>query len=258
MFLIVLFLSQDACVSKHVREAIRKEKLEREYKQHQINVLGDVKQESRRKQKFQSQQSRFKITAKHRAIDLDLLDQHYQGIEGTKLDSSEFSRNKDNELKSTEIDKNNSCAKDTDISVTDIVTSKDTEPTIQTDREKDVSIECECERTESSKCQSSSDQNAKKCIKHNKVHVAENTDGTDVKPKCKHKYSDKEKGTRANKEERNVETNPEGAPEKMFCLVDVEAESENTVSYESLVRMNLKCMNQRLSLMKQFLSLEFS
>ena len=241
MFLIVLFLSQDACVSKHVREAIRKEKLEREYKQHQINVLGDVKQESRRKQKFQSQQSRFKITAKHRAIDLDLLDQHYQGIEGTKLDSSEFSRNKDNELKSTEIDKNNSCAKDTDNSITDIVTSKDTEPAIQTDREKVVSIECECKRTESSKCQSSSDQNATdntKCIKHNKE--AGKTDATDVKPKCKHKYSDKEKGTRTDKEERNAETNLDGAPEKMFCLVDVEAEAENTVSYESLVRMNLK------------------
>ena len=225
-----LTISQDACISKHVREAIRKEKLEREYKQHQMNVLGHVKQQSRRNQKFQSQQSRYKITAKHRAIDLDLLDQTKQEIEGTKVDSDKFSGNKDDKLKSTETDEIHSCArvnKDTND-----VTSKNTERRVQGGIEKDVNIECECERTKSCKCKPSSDLNT------NQIEEPRISGGDEVMPKGNHKNSGKENDARLENKEGNGESLPKGAKEKMFCLVDVEAESENTVSYDTLVRPN--------------------
>ncbi|XP_053401328.1 probable RNA polymerase II nuclear localization protein SLC7A6OS [Mercenaria mercenaria] len=66
--------SKDDGISRQVREAIRKEKLEREYKQHQANILGTVRQETRQHKHQQSQQNRFKVISKHRALELDRLD----------------------------------------------------------------------------------------------------------------------------------------------------------------------------------------
>ena len=260
-----LTISQDACISKHVREAIRKEKLEREYKQHQMNVLGHVKQESRRNQKYQSQQSRYKITAKHRAIDLDLLDQPKQELEGTKVDSDKFRGNKDDKLKSTEIDEIHSCDRDKVNKATKDVTSKTIEQTVQGGIEKDVKTECECERTKSYKGEPSSDLN----VNDNAVQNEEQrkSDGAEVKPKGKHKSFENKKDGRSEKEEGNMECSHKGAKEKMFCLVDVEAESENTVSYDTLVSMNLiTCkiqlnrrtdkMHMRLVVRKQFFGIQ--
>lgn len=38
---------QDDGVSKHVREAIRREKLERQFKQHQVDIVGDIRRDAR-------------------------------------------------------------------------------------------------------------------------------------------------------------------------------------------------------------------
>ena len=57
-----------------MKDAIRKEKIERAYKQHQVNIVDQLKQKGRRSQKQNSRQNRYLVTAKHRAIQLSLLD----------------------------------------------------------------------------------------------------------------------------------------------------------------------------------------
>ncbi|XP_013419662.1 probable RNA polymerase II nuclear localization protein SLC7A6OS [Lingula anatina] len=57
-------------VSRHVKEAIRKKKLEKEYKQHSTDFLKSA----RRKQKDVIKNNRFKVTAGHRSMDLNNLD----------------------------------------------------------------------------------------------------------------------------------------------------------------------------------------
>ncbi|XP_060076396.1 probable RNA polymerase II nuclear localization protein SLC7A6OS [Ylistrum balloti] len=57
-------------VSKHIRDAIRKEKLQREYKQHHVDVVTNTRQDH----KQQVKAARFKVTSKFRALALDNLD----------------------------------------------------------------------------------------------------------------------------------------------------------------------------------------
>ncbi|XP_062611189.1 probable RNA polymerase II nuclear localization protein SLC7A6OS [Saccostrea cucullata] len=63
-------ISKDEVISKHIKDAIRKEKLQREYKSHQPGVLP----RSRRHKKESSKANRFKITSSFRALDLAALD----------------------------------------------------------------------------------------------------------------------------------------------------------------------------------------
>ena len=64
-------------ISKHIKDAIRKEKLQKEYKSHQPVVLH----KNRRRQKESSKANRFKITSTFRALDLSDLDKEEKGIE---------------------------------------------------------------------------------------------------------------------------------------------------------------------------------
>ncbi|KAL4234125.1 hypothetical protein ACF0H5_005778 [Mactra antiquata] len=66
--------SKDDRISGQVRDAIRKEKLEREYKQHHARIFGDAREESRQHSHQKSKQDRLKVTFKHRALELDSLD----------------------------------------------------------------------------------------------------------------------------------------------------------------------------------------
>lgn len=61
-------------MSRHVREAIRKDKLEREYKQHQVNILGEVREMTRNSTRQKSIQNRFLVKSNYRALKLDSLD----------------------------------------------------------------------------------------------------------------------------------------------------------------------------------------
>ncbi|XP_061197175.1 probable RNA polymerase II nuclear localization protein SLC7A6OS [Saccostrea echinata] len=63
-------ISKDEVISKHIKDAIRKEKLQREYKSHQPGALP----RSRRHKKESSKANRFKITSSFRALDLAALD----------------------------------------------------------------------------------------------------------------------------------------------------------------------------------------
>ncbi|OWF41835.1 probable RNA polymerase II nuclear localization protein SLC7A6OS [Mizuhopecten yessoensis] len=57
-------------VSKHIRDAIRKDKLQKEYKQHHVDVSDKTRQNHRQQVKA----ARFKVTSSFRAIALDNLD----------------------------------------------------------------------------------------------------------------------------------------------------------------------------------------
>ncbi|KAK3086549.1 hypothetical protein FSP39_020095 [Pinctada imbricata] len=62
--------TKDEAISRKIRDAIRKEKIEKEYKQHQVNVS----EKSRHLQKETVKNARFKIVSKQRALDLANLD----------------------------------------------------------------------------------------------------------------------------------------------------------------------------------------
>lgn len=57
-------------VSKHIRDAIRKEKLQKEYKQHHVDIASKSRQIHRQHAKA----ARFKVTSSFRSQDLDNLD----------------------------------------------------------------------------------------------------------------------------------------------------------------------------------------
>ena len=56
-------------VSKQIRDAIRKEKLEKEYKQHAVNIAS----KSRSSQKSKAETNRFQAKCSRRALNLDSL-----------------------------------------------------------------------------------------------------------------------------------------------------------------------------------------
>ncbi|XP_052229986.1 probable RNA polymerase II nuclear localization protein SLC7A6OS isoform X2 [Dreissena polymorpha] len=61
-------------ISKHVRDAIRKEKLEKEFRKNQIDIVGNVRSQARQNATQASQKSRYKVVARQRAQALDKLD----------------------------------------------------------------------------------------------------------------------------------------------------------------------------------------
>lgn len=75
-------------VSRQIRDAIRKEKLQKEYKQHTVNITS----KNRQRQKQSSQNSRLKIISSLRNIELDRLDKNDEEIcnsDSKKLTQSE-------------------------------------------------------------------------------------------------------------------------------------------------------------------------
>lgn len=73
-------------ISKHIRDAIRKEKLQKEYKSHQS--VTSVLHRKRRHQKESSKNSRFKITSTLRALDLAELDKENGEVSQTERPST--------------------------------------------------------------------------------------------------------------------------------------------------------------------------
>ena len=136
----------------------------------------------------------------------------------TKLDTDKSSEKEDNKLLLTETEKSLKGNADG---------SKE---------KKEIDILCECKRTKSCKCELSSDLNVNDNAKQ--IKECRKANGAEVKPKGKYKNLEKENGAKSEKEERNEESSPEGAKDRMFCLVDVEAESESPVTYDSLVSMS--------------------
>lgn len=214
-----------------MREAIRKEKLKREYRQHQTNILCNVKQESRRRHKQHSQQSRFKITAKHRALELDLLDKAIsEEIPDTEIGSDNSGATKGSKLmpyksdsvaveSSEETEKNSS-------SITG-VTDRETE--VSSENKPAVNILCECKRSDSCTCKLYSNLDASPT--DSKERMKKEFHGAEIKPKGKHKSCDQEVGIRDAERDKDAKALSQGAnEEKMFCLVDVEAESPVTSS----------------------------
>ncbi|KAK3603834.1 hypothetical protein CHS0354_042841 [Potamilus streckersoni] len=86
--------SKELGVSQHVRDAIRKEKLEREYKQHQV-LQSDILQLSRQHRRQSTNANRYKVITSHRAINL------------TDLDSSETLNQLGSDVNSTQSHQNN-------------------------------------------------------------------------------------------------------------------------------------------------------
>ncbi|KAJ8303473.1 hypothetical protein KUTeg_019869 [Tegillarca granosa] len=62
--------NKDANISRPIRDAIKKEKLEKEYKRHETNIP----EKSRQQRKHAAKHGRFKITSSHRGIQLEDLD----------------------------------------------------------------------------------------------------------------------------------------------------------------------------------------
>lgn len=73
-------------ISKHIRDAIRKEKLQKVYKSHQS--VTSVLHRKRRHQKESSKNSRFKITSTLRALDLAELDKENGEVSQTERPST--------------------------------------------------------------------------------------------------------------------------------------------------------------------------
>ncbi|XP_033753973.1 probable RNA polymerase II nuclear localization protein SLC7A6OS [Pecten maximus] len=84
-------------VSKHIRDAIRKEKLQKEYKQHHVDIAYNARQNHRQQVKA----ARFKVTSSFRALALDNLD--------LADDETDF-ENKENQKPSSEEDDKGSSA----------------------------------------------------------------------------------------------------------------------------------------------------
>ena len=192
-----------------MREAIRKEKLEREYKQHQANVLGEVKQESRRSQKHHAEQSRFRVTAKHRAIELDLLDQ-------ARLEKNTVcvTLDKDSETDKACIDSVGDSIKEVRNVATlqKAVKSNGTETSHQKVGKEEIL--CECGKHNSCRCES--DVNT--C---NKIEAGKRkTIGANCNPNGSNTESANEE-----KQGRSDEILSKGAKsDRMFCLVDMESD----------------------------------
>ncbi|KAL3859995.1 hypothetical protein ACJMK2_010172 [Sinanodonta woodiana] len=104
--------SKELGVSQHVRDAIRKEKLEREYKQHTV-LQSDILQQSRQHRRQSTNVNRYKIITSHRAIDL------------ADLDSSETLNQLGSDVISTQSHQNNDDRLGTEHS--DLETSVDTQ-----------------------------------------------------------------------------------------------------------------------------------
>ena len=63
---------QEGNIAQHIRDAIRKEKLQREYKHH--NVPVDIASRARRQHRIAARRSRYQVVAHKRALQLEGLD----------------------------------------------------------------------------------------------------------------------------------------------------------------------------------------
>lgn len=72
IFQLHFFKFQEGNIAQHIRDAIRKEKLQREYKHH--NVPVDLSSRARRQHKLAARQSRYQVVAHKRALQLEGLD----------------------------------------------------------------------------------------------------------------------------------------------------------------------------------------
>ena len=65
-------LFQEGNIAQHIRDAIRKEKLQKEYKHH--NVPVDIASRARRQHRIAARRSRYQVVAHKRALQLEGLD----------------------------------------------------------------------------------------------------------------------------------------------------------------------------------------
>ena len=211
-----------------MREAIRKEKIEREYKQHQVNIHGQVKQEARRIQRHHSQQSRYRVTAKHRAIELNLLDN--PKTEETQILNAELNtENKD--FKSDESAADNDTDGDKETKLLDATNEENTADTCLKTDKKDVNIVCECDTCS---CENISDVHVKGPDK-SKTKQEEN-ENSKIKSKKRHKNKSNKVPDAEKSKQKNGDTSLSQVVEEggTYCLVDMEAEAP-MITYDSLV-----------------------
>ncbi|XP_069113761.1 probable RNA polymerase II nuclear localization protein SLC7A6OS [Argopecten irradians] len=88
-------------VSKHIRDAIRKEKLQKEYKQHHVDIAYNTRQNH----KQQAKAARFKVTSSFRALALDNLDLANDETESENKENKEPSVHKEEDSSSATLNK---------------------------------------------------------------------------------------------------------------------------------------------------------
>ncbi|XP_060582506.1 probable RNA polymerase II nuclear localization protein SLC7A6OS [Ruditapes philippinarum] len=205
--------SKDDGISRHVKEAIRKEKLEREYKQHQANILGSVRQRSRQHKHQKSQQNRFKVISKHRALDLDRLDASKKDVNnkdrkqtvcqkcGLEI-KSKGETNVDKSIVSNKIVSHETISENVQLNVKEDTCESKTSHTGD-----GTSLTCSCNGNEIKNCSEEQERTLEKALGDTGcVRDCEKT-------KTSEKVSNSDKG--------------ENDGDGMFCLVDMESERGN-------------------------------